>query len=93
VSARHKVYNSRDARKYWSARLPLPCSRCGGVVDGRSPWHVDHLVRLSEGGSPNDRRTQWPAHAACNTRDGQKVGQQRQRARKNADKRTNFLDL
>lgn len=95
MSGRHKSsgYNSRDARKYWTARLPLPCSRCGVVVDGRSPWDVDHVYGLAAGGPANDPQTQWPAHASCNRRAGQQVGQQTVRSRKNADRRTNFLDL
>lgn len=93
MSGRHKVYNSRDARKYWRGRLPLPCSRCGGVVDGTGPWDVDHLLRLVEGGPANDRQTQWVAHRRCNQADGGRTAQRRTRARKNADDRTNFLDL
>lgn len=79
-------YNSRAARAYWAPRLPQPCSRCGGVVDGSEPWDVDHLVEISRGGEGGLENTH-PAHRACNRRAGQALGAAQYRARRAADEK------
>lgn len=74
------------ARAYWKKRLPLPCSKqCGKIVDGNTPWHVDHVIPRALQGSEG-RANQWPAHAKCNTSDGGKLGAAMKRREQDAPK-------
>lgn len=60
----------RSARAHWAARLPLPCALgCGGVVDGRTPWVVEHLVPRSMGGSDHVSN-QGVSHRSCSDKQG-----------------------
>lgn len=87
MSKNHDGYRSRDARKYWAARLPLPCLRCGKPVLPEHKWDVDHVVPLSTPGSPaNDPNNQWTSHRVCNRGHGQAIAQKNIRAKKNVDK-------
>lgn len=72
----------RAARRYWAARLPLPCSRCTLDVLSSQAWDVDHLVSRAQGGDVLARDNQWPAHRRCNARAGQALSAERARARR-----------
>lgn len=89
MSQHHAGYRSAAARAYWLPLLPLPCLRCGGVVDKGMRWHVDHVVPLSEsrGQDPNDANGQWPAHAGCNTSHGSALAKAKKTANNTADQR------
>jgi 5-methylcytosine-specific restriction endonuclease McrA len=86
MSKDHQGYRSRDARRYWSTRLPAPCLRCGKAVHPTDSWDVDHIVPLSTPGAPaNDPNNQWPSHSRCNRGHGQAIAQKKIRAKKSAD--------
>lgn len=88
---RRAGYNSREARAHWLPLLPLPCSRCGGVVDKGMRWDVDHIMPLSAGGPVNDRNNEWPSHRYCNQSHGSAIAKAKMRADKAVDQR--FLEL
>lgn len=46
------------------------CFRCGLLIRPGASWHLDHKVRLSDGGAADDPSNWAASHARCNTRDG-----------------------
>lgn len=71
-----------SARAYWAARLPLRCALCPRIVDGRTPWVVEHLVPRSRGGAETDRANQWVSHRPCSNGQGASMGAQLVNSRK-----------
>src|SRR5215510_1387752 len=53
----------RELRKWWAAQLPLPCPRCGALVQPWDRWDLDHQVPRAIGGTDDTAR---PAHERCN---------------------------
>ena len=66
----------RRARAYWSQRLPVGCSRCGGPVEAWQEWDLDHLVSVANGGDSSPENL-WPAHRGCNRAAGGSLGRAR----------------
>lgn len=81
--AGHVVTTAREA---WERRLPLPCALCPGVVDGTTPWVVEHLVPRSTPGAPDmsDVSNQWVSHRPCSDAQGGRMIQAKKKATKKA---------
>jgi 5-methylcytosine-specific restriction endonuclease McrA len=71
-------WDSTKARARWAGMLPLPCTRCGAPVEPGTPFDVDHLVPLSQGGGKGFDN-QGPAHRSCNRRHGARLRNGRNR--------------
>ena len=63
-------------RKLWSASwarmrahvgrsLPVPCAKCGALVQPTDSWHLGHIVPRSLGGTDGPDNVA-PEHARCN---------------------------
>lgn len=61
-------------RAQWARLLPLPCWRCGQVINRTDPWDVGHIVDLALGGDPWDPNNQAPEHTGCNRAAGARLG-------------------
>ena len=63
----------RTARAYWATRLPRPCHLCGRIVDGTTPWVVEHIIERARGGALTDRNNQAVSHRSCSDRSGGRI--------------------
>jgi len=63
LTDRGSTHRWRQLREWWAQQLPLPCPRCGIVIQYGEPFDLDHQVPRAIGG---DDSTARPAHAACN---------------------------
>lgn len=96
LAARKSTWNgseSRKAREYWRALLPLPCCRCGRPVfdDPRfrdRGWQVDHWPIPRELGGTETR----PAHSKCNLSAGGKRGAEITNSRRRARRSRPSID-
>lgn len=84
---RDKLWSPEDS-KLWRKRLgpllPLPCPRCGRLVQPEQKWDVDHIIALSQGGTKTaDNLT--PAHIRCNRSHGGKLGAAVTNAKRKSD--------
>lgn len=53
----------RALRRSWAEQLPLPCARCGVVIQYGEPFDLDHTIPRALGGSDEFAR---PSHPGCN---------------------------
>ena len=74
---------SKQLRREYAARLPLPCTECGRPVEPGQVWHVAHLTPAERDGATTRANT-GIAHARCNTRAGGKRGAAITNARRRA---------
>lgn len=65
-----QVTRARSAMKPMVDSGEAVCFRCGLPIRPGATWHLDHKVRLSDGGDANDPSNWAASHARCNTRDG-----------------------
>ena len=70
-----------SARAYWAKRLPRQCHLCGRIVDGSTPWVVEHITERSRGGSTTSRSNQGVSHRTCSDRSGGRLAAQVTNAR------------
>lgn len=57
-------------RAEWSSRLPLPCYRCGVVVESGAEFDLEHDPPRSQGGT----RVVGVSHPSCNRSHGATLG-------------------
>ena len=58
-------------RAEWATQLPLPCLRCGELIQPTDEWHIGH--RYPRAIYPElawVSSNQWPEHASCNLAGG-----------------------
>jgi 5-methylcytosine-specific restriction endonuclease McrA len=60
------------------AETGAPCIRCGTTFDDLADVTADHVIPLVDGGS-NDLTNLAPAHRACNSSHGARLGNARRR--------------
>jgi 5-methylcytosine-specific restriction endonuclease McrA len=94
-----ELRKGRTGRPYkaWRAyvlRDPVPiCGRCGRPIDKSLPWQhpgaatAGHIIPLSRGGAPLDRRNGQPEHRRCNLSAGARMAGDAPRPLKVADRR------
>lgn len=85
------AYRAAIAEVRTRARRGEPCCFCGGGFDwalhhnDARAFTAHHGARLMEGGAPvPDPSTMFPAHRACNSRDGLQAQNQRRRTHQQA---------
>lgn len=75
--------NVTKARAHWKKKLPLRCYLgCGGIVDGREAWVVEHIIPRSQGGDTLGVSNQWVSHRKCSDRQGGQMSAARLNAKR-----------
>lgn len=62
----------RAERARWQGLLPLPCPRCGLLVQPWQDWDLGHTIDLASGRGTDEQVR--PEHAACNRSAGGQLG-------------------
>jgi hypothetical protein len=91
LKASGSTWRWRILRAQFAKLLPLPCSRCGGLVEAdppgtpfkRSGWVLGHVGLARVEGANDDHL--WPEHRSCSDHSGGVLGAARLAARRRVE--------